>query len=72
MTASVFASKEAKKDYQNSVDSLDNPAAMVVCGLTGLDEYLKVAKQANLKFLAVSEDDGDKDEIMELAAKHGL
>ena len=72
MAASVFASKEAKTDYQNAVDLLDNPAAMVVCGLKGLDEYSKVAKRANLKFLAVSEDDGDKDEIMELAETHGM
>ena len=76
MTASVFASKEAKKDYENSLASLVNepPVAIVVCGAGGFDEYKEIAAKAtHLKFLALSEnDEGDADTLRELAEKNGM
>ena len=76
MTASVFASKEAKKDFENSLASLVNepPVAIVVCGAGGFNEYKEIAAKAtHLKFLAVSEnEDDDTDEVKELAKKNGM
>ena len=78
MSASFFASKEASKDYENTLISLKNdpPVAIVVCG-TGknFNEYKDVAKNATqLKMLAVSENekDVDFDEVKELAEKYDL
>ena len=46
----------------------------MVCGLEGLNDYLKVVNQAShLKFLALSEnDEGDVDTLKEFAATHGM
>ena len=46
LSASLFATKENEKDYENSIaTTLDNPpVAVVVCGMGGFDEDLKVAK----------------------------
>jgi hypothetical protein len=45
----------------------------VICGLEGLDDYAKVAKRRGSKtFLAVSSDNIDRDEVEDLAEKHGL
>ena len=76
MNASVFASKEAKSDYANSLAALDNeaPVAIVVCGAGGFDDYKKVAAKAtHLKFLALSaNDEGDADTLRELAEKNDM
>ena len=76
MTASVFAHKEAKSDYANSLISLENepPVAVVVCGPNGFDDYKKVAAKAtHLKYLAVSDtEEMDFDEAKTLAEQNGM
>jgi len=76
MNASVFAHKEAKKDYENSLTALvhEPPTAVVVCGAGGFDDYKKVAAKAtHLKFLALSaNDEGDADTLRELAEKNDM
>ena len=79
MSASFFASKEASKDYENTLISLKNdpPVAIVVCGKSKehFAEYLEVVKLATqLKFLAVSENEEgfDFDEVKDLAEKNDL
>jgi len=76
MNASVLASKEAAKDYDNSLATLvtEPPAAIVVCGMDNFKEYKEVAKKAtHLKFLALADnDEGDADTLRELAEGNGM